>query len=143
MAVAIEQIQPGAVFRFKTAARRVTSLSKPLGAGFNVNWEYADGKKRGGRLSGSQWVHYFKVQAIEQIPEPAAAGMSRQLLPSRKSVASLNEPVEITLRTHCPAKWAVVDMETGELWGHDGAQFRRLSAAEAADVATVAKQASQ
>ncbi|MGQ5490497.1 hypothetical protein ACUH78_16755 [Thauera sp. ZXT1-4] len=42
MAVAIEQIQPGAVFRFKTAARRVTSLSKPLGAGFNVNWEYAD-----------------------------------------------------------------------------------------------------
>lgn len=76
MAVAIEQIQPGAVFRFKTANRRVTSLSSPLGAGFNVNWEYADGKKRGGRLSGSQWVHYFKANAIEQILDSARTEMN-------------------------------------------------------------------
>lgn len=34
MSVSIEQIKPGAVFRFKTAPRRVTSLSKPLGTGF-------------------------------------------------------------------------------------------------------------
>lgn len=74
MAVAIELIQPGAVFRFKTAARRVTSLSEPLGSGFNVRWEYADGKKRGGRSGGSQWVYYFKAEAIEQIPDPAVAG---------------------------------------------------------------------
>ena len=39
MSVSIEQIKPGAVFRFKTAPRRVTSLSKPLGTGFNVNLE--------------------------------------------------------------------------------------------------------
>lgn len=69
MSVSIEQIQPGAVFQFKTAPRRVTSLGKPVGRGFDVNWEYADGKKRGGRLSGSQWVHYFSSGAIEQIPD--------------------------------------------------------------------------
>lgn len=34
MSVSIEQIKPGAVFRFKTAPRRVTSLRKPLGTGF-------------------------------------------------------------------------------------------------------------
>ena len=53
MPVSIEQIRPGAVFRFKTAARRVTSLSKPLGAGFNVNWEYADRLPRAGKRTGS------------------------------------------------------------------------------------------
>lgn len=140
MTVAIEQIKPGAVFRFKTAPRRVTSLSKPLGPGFNVNWEYADGKKRSGRLAGSQWVHYFKSDAIEQIPDPAAAEDSRRLRSGRE-VPSLAGQVAITLTTHCPGKWAVVDLETGELWGHDGVQFKRLSSAEAAEVVAVAKQA--
>lgn len=65
----------------------------------------------------------------------------RKLRPSGKPATSLAEAVDITLRTHCPAKWAFVDMETGELWGHDGAAFRRLLPAEAADVAAVAKQA--
>lgn len=67
MSVAIEVIQPGAVFRFKTAPRRVTSLGETRGAGFEVHWEYADGQKRGGRLGGSQWVHYFKADAIAQL----------------------------------------------------------------------------
>lgn len=133
MAVKIGQIKPGAVFRFKTAARRVTSLSKPLGAGFDVNWEYADGKKRGGRLTGSQWVHYFKADAIEQIPDPVAAGGVRRLRSGRE-VPSLMDTVNITITTHCPAKWAIVDLETGELWGHDGTQFKRLTASEAAEV---------
>lgn len=67
MAVPIEQILPGAVFRFKTADRRVVSLSEPVGSGFDVLWEYADGKKRGGRLGGRQWVYYFRSDAIEQV----------------------------------------------------------------------------
>lgn len=141
MSVSIEQIQPGAVFQFKTAPRRVTSLGKPVGRGFDVNWEYADGKKRGGRLSGSQWVHYFRSGAIEQIPDPAISGRPRQILPSGRTVPSLADTVDITLKTHCPAKWAMVDIETGDMWGHDGSQFRRLSPAESAEVAAVASQA--
>lgn len=133
MAVEIGQIKPGAVFRFKTAARRVTSLSKPLGAGFDVNWEYADGKKRGGRLTGSQWVHYFKADAIEQIPDPVAAGGVRRLRSGRE-VPSLAGTVNITMTTHCPAKWAIVDLETGELWGHDGTKFHHLTSSEASEV---------
>lgn len=135
MSVAIEQIKPGAVFRFKTASRRVTGVN----AG-NVTWEYADGQKRGGRRSGTQWIHYFKSDAIEQIPDPAAAVESRKLLSGRE-VPSLAESIAVTLNTHCPAKWAVVDLETGELWGHDGAQFKHLSSPEAAEVVAVAKQA--
>jgi hypothetical protein len=138
MAVAIEQIKPGAVFRFKTAPRRVTGFGKQMGTGFNVKWEYADGKKRGGRLTGSMWVHYFRANAIEQIPDPAAAGTTRRLVSGRE-VPSLEDVVEITLNTHCPAKWAFVDLETGKLWGHDGTQFKRLSSAEAAEVEALAK----
>jgi hypothetical protein len=86
------------------------------------------------------WVHYFKAKAIEQITDPGLAGATRRLVSGRE-VPSLEEVVAITLNTHCPAKWAVVDLETGELWGHDGTQFRRLSSAEATEVEAVAKQA--
>lgn len=72
-----------------------------------------------------------------------SASDPRQLLPSRRTVPSLDHEVEITLRTHCPAKWAFVDMETGELWGHDGVQFKKLSPSLAADVAHVARQAAR
>lgn len=135
MSVAIEQIKQGAVFRFKTAARRVTGVN----AG-NVTWEYADGQKRGGRRAGTQWIHYFKSDAIEQIPDPAAAVENRTLRSGRE-VPSLAGAVAVTLNTHCPAKWAVVDLETGELWGHDGMHFKRLSSSEAAEVVAVATQA--
>jgi hypothetical protein len=140
MAVAIEQIKPGAVFRFKNGPRRVTGLGKPGGMGFNdiVRWEYADGKKRGGRLTGSQLINYFRSDAIEQIPDPAVAGTTRRLVSGREA-PSLEDMVEITLNTHCPAKWAFVDLETGKLWGHDGTQFKRLSSAEAAEVEALAK----
>lgn len=144
MSVSIEQILPGAVFRFKTAARRVLSRSKPLGAGFNVNWEYADGKKRGGRLTGSQWVHYFRSDAIEQIPDPAQAVEMRKLkVPSGRAVPCVADNVTISLTTHCPRKWAIVDMETGQLWGHDGQQFRLFSPDDAQEVAHVANQAAR
>ena len=142
MPVSIEQIRPGAVFRFKTAARRVTSLSKPLGAGFNVNWEYADRLPRGGKRTGSQWVHYFRANAIEEIPDPGTAAEQRKLIPLQRLVGCQPAPVTITLETRCPDKYAIVDLETGELWGHTGDTFRRLSEAESADVAYVAGLAS-
>lgn len=81
-------------------------------------------------------VHHFKADAIEQIPDPAAAGCVRQLRSGRE-VPSLADVVNITMTTHCPAKWAIVDLETGDLWGHDGTQFRRLTASEAAEVSAV------
>ncbi|EPV2770926.1 TPA: hypothetical protein VDW60_003962 [Pseudomonas aeruginosa] len=46
MAVPIDSIQVGRVFEFPGGARRVVKLSPPLGTGFNVEWEYADGQKR-------------------------------------------------------------------------------------------------
>lgn len=139
--ITIEQIQPGAVFRFKTALRRVTSITAPMRTGFHVNWEYADGKKRGGRLRGSQWVHYFRAAAIEQIPDPMLPSETRTLkCPSGRVVPCLAENTEITLVTRCPQKWAFVDLETGDLWGHDGLHFRRLSEGEICEVAWVVNQ---
>ena len=97
-------------------------------------------KKRGGKLGGSQWVHYFRADAIEQMP--ILAGDPRTIKPSGKTVPSLACEVVIPLRTKCPAKWALVDMETGELWGYTGSTFQRLSAEQAIEVAAVAQQAS-
>jgi hypothetical protein len=71
MSVSIEQIKPGAVFRFKDGPRRVTSIGKPMALGFIVMWEYADGKKRNGQFAGSHLAQYFRANAIEQISDPA------------------------------------------------------------------------
>jgi hypothetical protein len=139
MAVSIEQIKPGAVFRFKNGPRRITGFGKDMGTGFNVKWEYADGKKRNGRLAGSMWVHYFRAKAIEQIPDPAVAGATRRLLSGRE-VPSLEETVEIKLNTYCPDKWVFVDLETGDMWWYDGTKFLEVSFVEAAEVAAIAKQ---
>jgi hypothetical protein len=143
MSVSIEQIKQGAVFRFKNGPRRVTGFGRSIGSGFNVRWEYADGKKRGGRLTGSQWVHNFKSQAIEQIPDPAVAGATCLLVSGREVAIFEDDVFKITVDTNCPAKWAFVDLGTGELWGHDGTQFRRLSSAELEEVMDVAKQAAE
>lgn len=67
MAVPIETIQIGRVFEFQTGARRVVSLSPPLGNSFQVHWEYADGVKRNGRAGGCQWVHYFRRDAKREL----------------------------------------------------------------------------
>lgn len=111
MTVSRDQVRPGAVFLFKTAARRVIQMT-PLGNWFRVDWEYADGQKRGGRLTGSMWGPYFLKEAIEEIPDPGVG----------------EREVEIVVRTQHPHKWAFVDLETGDLWGHDGNEFKRLDA---------------
>jgi hypothetical protein len=61
----------------------------------------------------------------------------RQLLSSRRTVPSLPSAVDITVKTRCPGKWAVVDMETGEVWAHDGQRFARLSPEKKREVADV------
>lgn len=137
MAVELSQIKVGAVFQFKTAPRRVVGTTENIGNGFNVRWEYADGKRRGGKAGGSQWVHYFRADAIEEIPDPATGGL-RTLKISGQKVQSLAEAVPITLTTKCPQKWAFMDRETGDLWGHDGSGFRRLSAQEADEIGQIA-----
>lgn len=142
MSVPIEQITPGAVFRFKAGLRRVKKLRDHAGTGFMVDYELVDGQPRR-RQTGSQWVHYFRKEAIEQVPDPSAAGEQRQLLPSRRTVPCLDAPVDITLKTRCPAKWAMVDMETGELWGHDGQRFHRLTAMQSGEVAEIARMSAE
>jgi len=63
----------------------------------------------------------------------------RKLIPSLRTAPCLAELGSITIETRCPSKYAVVDLETGELWSHDGTQFKRMSEAEASDVAYVAR----
>ncbi len=61
----------------------------------------------------------------------------RLLLSSRRCVPCLPKTVDITVKTRCPGKWAVVDMETGEVWAHDGQRFARLSPEQKREVADV------
>lgn len=63
----------------------------------------------------------------------------RKLIPSPRTAPCLAELASITIETRCPSKYAVVDLETGELWSHDGTQFQRMSESEASDVAYVAR----
>lgn len=139
MPVPMEQIIPGAVFRFKTGLRRVKRLKPQTGPdGVMVDWEYADALPRR-RNAGSLWGATFRVQAIELVPDPSLAGETRQLLPSRRTIACLEKPVDVTLTTRCPAKWVMVDMETGDFWRNDGQQFHRLSTQETSEVLDVAR----
>lgn len=141
MSVPFDLIRPGVVFRFKAGLRRVTRL-RPYSDRFMVDWEYADGQPRQ-RRGGSVWGPNFRREAIEMVPDPSMHHESRQLLPSRRTVACLEHPVEIKLTTRCPAKWAMVDMETGELWGHDGQHFQRMTAMQAGEVAEIARMAAK
>lgn len=141
MAVGIERIKPGAAFQFATAVRRVTSIGAQVGSGFMVNWEYADGRKRGGKLSGSQWVHYFRKDAIEELPDAGSSAPMRTLRPNGRMVPCLSEPTAVTLNTACPAKWVMVDLETGDLWGHNGTSFKRADPVMVAELVAVASAA--
>lgn len=134
MPVLLESIKPGAVFRFKTALRLVVSLDS-LKMGAFVNWMYADGKPRGGRLGGRQWITYFRQDAIELLPDKGIVSSFRTLK-SQREVGVLREQITISIKTNCPGKWAFVDLETGDLWGHDGNEFKRLSPAEQGDLAS-------
>jgi len=143
MAVSIEDIKPGAVFKFKTANRVVTACTDENERGFMVAWQYADGRPRAGRVGGSQWVHYFRTQAIECLPGADGAGETVTLRASGRSVPRLSTVVEIKVLTKSPGKYAVVDMETGDVWGHDGHRFRRMTADECGEVAEVARESAQ
>lgn len=115
MAVPIEQIIPGAVFRFKTADRRVVSLSKPVGSGFDVKWKYADGKKRAGRLGGAQWVHYFRQDAIHQLPNHPQTPPPKT---ERKPVGGLQERVEaLEQKLQLRLPWSTFTRQISEVSG--------------------------
>lgn len=129
MAISIEDIKVGRVFRFDKANRRVVGIREVSRRGFTVDWAYADGKRRGGRTGGSQWCHYFRSNAIEELPDDV--GGTRTLVTGR-SVAALAEPVQVALTTKCPSKWCFVDLETADIWGHQDGKLVRASA-EAVD----------
>lgn len=128
MTVSTNQVKPGAVFRFKHGVRRVTTV-----ANSHVNWEYADGKMRVGRLSGKMWLPYFRKEAIEELPAPNIVGETRKLKPHGKEVQCRPDLTDINIKTRCPGKWVMIDLETGELWGHDGDKFVRLDAVRAVE----------
>lgn len=134
MTIRLETIRVGACFKFKAAIRRVTGITRRSDRGFDVQWEYADGKKRGGRLNGEQWCHYFAKEAIAEVARND--GGTRTLLSGREVVCS-PETTGISITTHCPAKWAFVDLETGEVWAHDGSGLVRASDLVRAELRTV------
>lgn len=137
MAIKIEQIQVGRVFRFAKANRRVVGIRGVGSRGFTVDWAYADGKQRGGKAGGSQWCHYFRADAIEELHNDE--GGTRTLVTGRVIAASA-EPVQVGLPTKCPSKWCFVDLETADVWVHEGGRLVRAPA-EALDelAAAVAK----
>jgi hypothetical protein len=71
---------------------------------------YADGKKRNGRISGTQLLKYFQQNAGEEevLVECARGTGLRRLIDS--AVAPEAETITtISLNTHCPEKWLMVD----------------------------------
>lgn len=50
----------------------------------------------------------------------------RTLRATGRRVACQPDLATIALHTRCPKKYAIVDLETGDVWGHDGDTFRRL-----------------
>lgn len=121
MSVELNSIKAGACFRFKTAVRRVIKILKE-----EVHWEYADGVKRSGRRGGVQWIHYFRVEALEQVPDPALA-LSTIPLRTGENTPAHDEPIDIVLTTNAPGKWAFLDLASGEVWKHDGKSFQRVT----------------
>jgi len=109
----MEQIKVGAVFRFAKADRRVVGI-KGLGErGFTVQWAYEDGKPRGAKTGGEQWCHYFRSDAISELPQD---GSGVRTLLSGRQVACEAVEKQISVSTKCPRKWALVDLETGDVW---------------------------
>lgn len=45
-----------------------------------------------------------------------------RMLRNGREVKVLNKPVDLVLHTHVPGKWAVLDLETGELWSAGATQ---------------------
>ena len=63
----------------------------------------------------------------------------RTLKPDGRQVPESRDFIPLTINTNCPAKWALVDLETGDIWGHDGKEFRRITRKVAAEVAVIAE----
>ena len=120
MAVKSASIRVGACFRFKTAVRRIVRIEKA-----EIHWEYADRKRRAGRLGGVQWLDYFRSEAIEEIPDPIAQSECITLR-TGETVPVLKESISIVLETDTPRRWAFVDLESGEVWSHDGSRFEPI-----------------
>ena len=120
MTVQAVSLKVGACFRFKTAVRRITRIEKS-----EIHWEYADRKRRAGRLGGVQWLEYFRSEAIEEVPDPIMQS-ERITLRTGETVPVLNESVSIVLETNAPRRWAFVDLESGEVWSHDGNRFEPI-----------------
>lgn len=120
MTVQAVSLKVGACFRFKTAVRRITRIEKS-----EIHWEYADRKRRAGRLGGVQWLEYFRSEAIEEVPDPIMQS-ERITLRTGETVPVLNESVSIVLETNAPRRWAFVDLESGEVWSHDGKRFEPI-----------------
>ncbi len=140
MPITLEQIKVGAVFKFAKANRRVVGISGVGSRGFNVEWAYADGKARGGRAGGSQWCHYFRSGAIEELP--ADGGGVRTLLSGRQ-VPCEAEPRQVSISSKCPSKWAMVDLETGDVWVPEGESLKRAPAEVVKELSLVTAKAKQ
>lgn len=137
MSVPLEAIRVGAVFEFAGGVpRRVIDVRQPAESGHTVEWEYADGKPRGGRLGGSKRSHHFRREAHREIPDYWKVG-EVVLKESQRRVTRYLEPRRIELKTCCPDKWALIDQETGDVWGIDGTNFRRMSPEELRDLASL------
>jgi len=141
MGVKLAAVQVGAVFQFANGPRRVVSLTEPVGNGFSVVWEYADGKVRAGRAGGEQWITYFRREAVKQIPDKWRLEVGYvELKGSGRKVPTCREPVQVSLSTKTPAKWAFVDQETGQVWSHDGKDFHRLTPAQLRELADLVEE---
>lgn len=54
--------------------------------------------------------------------------MNNRTLKSGRSVPEQDNTVALTIETRCPAKWAALDMETGEVWMADATgRWKRAS----------------
>lgn len=136
MGVKLEAIRAGRVFEFNGGARRVTQIRAEAEAesGWVVAWEYADGRRRFGRIGGEQSAHHFRRAARAEIPDAWRQPLI-SLSGTDRVVPVFPEARDVTIRTHCPAKWAFVDRESAEVWGHDGRDFHRLSPDELRELA--------
>lgn len=128
MGVKLDAIRAGRVFEFNGGARRVLKVHAESGteSGLVVAWEYADGRRRFGRIGGEQSAHHFRRAARAEIPDAWRQPLIT-LYGTDRAVSVFPEARDVTIRTHCPAKWAFVDRESAEVWGHDGRDFHRMS----------------
>lgn len=121
MSVSLSDIVPGSVFQFKEGNRRVLSIQ-----GDQVVWEWADGDAECKRVrrGGSLWIKSFAEDAnyLKGKGEKYLRLLSGEIVKVLSSIATFQ------LRTLCPSKYLVIDMETGAVMGIGKAGLERASA---------------